>query len=431
MSGRGTPKLSPTHSPAVGLDGKRVLSGIEHIAPLTPLQPKYDAEDSRRPNTTDAVPPTTSDEIPTRPPTRSQGSSGPETLPKSGGFSVGRSEDSSLPSQEQSPSQTPGGGSGTATPPTSYSRPFTPVGDKDDPYARNKRPPQSMNLDAIDNRFKFEGLQDRRRSAYVSTATSSSILPRSGSGTDLKSQNRPQSFFGGKRDSQVQLHDDSGHGGNSLKRFFGLGHHKGKRAQSPAPKRSDKAGTMTPTQQAPRANVPFAEDHGLQNRYGKFGRVLGSGAGGSVRIIKRSQDGVTFAVKQFRAKHDFESQRGYSKKVTAEFCIGSSCHHGNVIETMDLIQEKGRWYVIMEYAPYDLFAATMSGKMSKDEVTCSFLQIVSGVSYLHSCGIAHRDLKLDNVVVNENGILKIIDFGSATVFRYPMENDIVQASGRS
>lgn len=395
------------------------------------------------PTASSSRPSSVSDQTPTRPNTRSQGSGSTESRPSVGEFTLGPMKDSS--SQEHSPSRASGGASGAVTPPTSYSRPFTPIGDKDDPYARSKRPPQAKNLDAIDARFVFGGIDDRRRSAYVPGTSATPSLPRSGSGSDLKSQNRPQSFFGGKKDHLAHLHDEgpsisSGrqHGSMSeLKRFFGLGGHhkdKAKRSQSPSAfaKKSVKAdGARTPPHQLPPANVPFADDHGLQTKYGKFGKVLGSGAGGSVRLIKRSVDGVTFAVKQFRDRHTFESEREYSKKVTAEFCIGSTLHHGNIIETLDIIHERGHWYEIMEYAPYDLFAIVMTGKMSREEVACSFVQIVSGVSYLHSMGLAHRDLKLDNVVVNEHGIMKLIDFGSAAVFRYPFENDIVLAHGKS
>ena len=148
-----------------------------------------------------------------------------------------------------------------------------------------------------------------------------------------------------------------------------------------------------------------------------------------MRLMKRSSDGTTFAVKEFRTRHSYESEKEYAKKVTAEFCVGSTLHHGNIIETLDIVHEKGRWYEVMEYAPFDLFAIVMTGKMSREEVGCCFLQILSGVTYLHSMGLAHRDLKLDNVVVNEYGIMKIIDFGSATVFKYPFESGITLASG--
>ena len=229
---------------------------------------------------------------------------------------------------------------------------------------------------------------------------------------------------------------------SELKRFFKLGGHKDKKSTSAPSTRtqdtsdaasrkiSSKSGSRTPPHQAPAAAVPFADEHGLEAKYGKFGKVLGSGAGGSVRLLKRSSDGVTFAVKQFRDRHSWESEKDYAKKVTAEFCIGSTLHHGNIIETMDIIQEHGRWFEVMEYAPFDLFAIVMTGKMSREEIACAFLQIVNGVSYLHSMGLAHRDLKLDNVVVNEFGVMKLIDFGSATVFRYPFEDDIVLASGQ-
>jgi serine/threonine protein kinase len=147
--------------------------------------------------------------------------------------------------------------------------------------------------------------------------------------------------------------------------------------------------------------------------------------------MKRSEDGVVFAVKEFRPRHSYETEREYVKKLTAEYCMGSSLHHGNIIETLDIVQEKGKWYEVMEYAPFDLFAIVMTGRMTREEVSCCFLQILSGVTYLHSMGLAHRDMKLDNVVVSEHGIMKIIDFGSAHVFKYPFENGTVLASGKS
>jgi hypothetical protein len=258
-------------------------------------------------------------------------------------------------------------------------------------------------------------------------------------GRPSTSDKRSSFFSGNKKDhNHGHRHNESldgkGHGSMSeLKRFFRMGH-KHKRGESPstASKKSSKSSSNGKTvshQMAP-TSVPFADDHGLQSKYGKLGRVLGSGAGGSVRLLKRSSDGVTFAVKQFRDRHSWETEKEYSKKVTAEFCIGSTLHHGSIIETLDIIQEGGHWYEVMEYAPFDLFAIVMTGKMSKEEIACSFKQILSGVSYLHAMGLAHRDLKLDNVVVSEHGIMKLIDFGSAVVFRYPFENDTVLASGK-
>jgi hypothetical protein len=392
--------------------------------------------------------PQTSDPYKTQPPSRANSagivrsgsserpSTGPTTVssdnvPKQGPmFATGAS--SSVPvSREVSPSRTPAGGrSGTTTPPTTFSRPFTPAGDRDDPYARNKRPPQSRNLDQIDARFVFGGRDSRRSSALPSTGALNS-LPRSSSG-DFKSEHRSSGLLQHHKKDSVSTVGESKHGSMAdLKRFFRFGHH-GKSHDSTRSAKSaasSKSGLRTPPHQLPSSSVPFADDHGLESKYGKFGKVLGSGAGGSVRLLKRSSDGTTFAVKQFRDRHHYESEREYAKKVTAEFCIGSTLHHGNIIETMDIIQERGHWYEVMEYAPYDLFAIVMTGKMSREEIACCFLQIVSGVTYLHSMGLAHRDLKLDNVVVNEHGIMKIIDFGSATVFKYPFETDTVMATG--
>ncbi|QLQ80327.1 hypothetical protein HG537_0D03280 [Torulaspora globosa] len=168
----------------------------------------------------------------------------------------------------------------------------------------------------------------------------------------------------------------------------------------------------------------------LIDKYGVPGRKLGEGSSGSVSVVERT-DGKMFAVKMFRLRNtkSKQNQLAFSKKVTAEFCIGSTLHHPNIIETLDMLQEGSTYLVIMEYVPYDFFTLVMSGMMTKPEIACYFKQICSGVQYLHSVGLAHRDLKLDNCVVNSQGILKLIDFGSAVVFQYPYEPDIVPAKG--
>lgn len=159
----------------------------------------------------------------------------------------------------------------------------------------------------------------------------------------------------------------------------------------------------------------------LAKKYGKWGRVLGSGAGGTVRLIKGTEKmgGNIYAVKEFRPKRVGESEKEYQKKVTAEFCVGSTLHHPNIIETVDIVSDHGHYYEVMEYAPYDLFNIVMSGKMSRPEIYCVFRQICDGVDYLHGMGLAHRDLKLDNCVMTVDNVVKLIDFGTATVFHYP------------
>ena len=86
----------------------------------------------------------------------------------------------------------------------------------------------------------------------------------------------------------------------------------------------------------------------LSKKYGKWGRVLGSGAGGTVRLIKASQKngGQVYAVKEFRPKRTGESEKEYQKKVTAEFCVGSTLKHPNIIETVDIVSDHGHYYEV-------------------------------------------------------------------------------------
>ncbi|KAI6247676.1 Serine/threonine-protein kinase oca2 [Erysiphe necator] len=347
-----------------------------------------------------------------------------KSRPSMRAFSIGPEIDSVIPSRDTSPARTPA--------PTTYSRPFAPVGDVNDPYAADKRIPQSKNLHNLDSRFKFTALNSKNRSNTINISSvnisRSPKLSGDSIGTEKRSSRNFRENSSNSNEELSSTHSLKRGSMVDLKRFFKLGSRsKLKRGFSPgAPnlRLSSKIDSGKSLQQ-----FPFGDDHALQSKYGKLGKVLGAGAGGSVRLMKRSSDGKTFAVKEFRARHSCESEKDYAKKVTAEFCIGSTLHHANIIETLDIVCEKEKWYEVMEYAPYDLFAIVMTGKMSKNEITCSFLQILNAVTYLHCMGLAHRDLKLDNVVVNEHGIMKIIDFGSASVFKYPFESGITKASG--
>ncbi|KAI9259463.1 kinase-like domain-containing protein [Phascolomyces articulosus] len=212
---------------------------------------------------------------------------------------------------------------------------------------------------------------------------------------------------------------------HGLKRFFR--NDKKNKSQS---KKHPKP-LLTKSNNSSMSDLSFANEFNkdIEGRYGKWGRFVGKGAGGSVRVIRRSTDNKTFAVKQFRKRFPNENEKEYVKKVTAEFCIGSTLHNANIIETLDLIQERSSFYEIMEYAPNDLFNIVMSGKMTREEIACTWRQMLNGVDYLHSMGIAHRDLKLDNMMLDERGVVKIIDFGCSVVYKYPFEDKIHRTKG--
>jgi hypothetical protein len=88
----------------------------------------------------------------------------------------------------------------------------------------------------------------------------------------------------------------------------------------------------------------------LGKKYGKWGRVLGSGAGGTVRLIQGNAKtgGQIYAVKEFRPKRSGETEKEYQKKVTAEFCVGSTLKHCNIIETVDIVSDHGHYYEVRD-----------------------------------------------------------------------------------
>ncbi|KAJ3571595.1 hypothetical protein NPX13_g5326 [Xylaria arbuscula] len=171
----------------------------------------------------------------------------------------------------------------------------------------------------------------------------------------------------------------------------------------------------------------------LIQKYGKCQEVVGRGAFGIVRIShKKMENGEKlFAVKEFRRRPE-ESEKKYSKRLTAEFCISSSLRHPNVIHTLDLLQDqKGDYCEVMEYCSGgDLYSLVLTaGKLEVLEADCYFKQMMRGVEYMHEMGVAHRDLKPENLLLTCHGALKITDFGNGECFRMAWENSAHMVSG--
>ncbi|KAK0567563.1 hypothetical protein OC844_000146 [Tilletia horrida] len=172
----------------------------------------------------------------------------------------------------------------------------------------------------------------------------------------------------------------------------------------------------------------------LLKKYGVCEKAaIGKGATAVVRLAHkwdRSTERL-YAVKEFRKRRKNESEKDYVKKLTSEFCISSTLHHINVVETVDLVQDENRhWCEVMEYCPGgDLYAAIKRGGMSQGEVECCFKQIINGIAYLHSMGVAHRDIKPENLLLDAFGHIKITDFGVSDVFRMCWEKSTHYSKG--
>ncbi|KAG0338994.1 serine/threonine-protein kinase HAL4/sat4, partial [Podila horticola] len=196
---------------------------------------------------------------------------------------------------------------------------------------------------------------------------------------------------------------------------FNLKAHVLGRASSAGSDRSDSRGAG-----ATQTDCTLLKKYGLCDK-----GSIGQGATAVVRLahkLSSDQDTVSeklFAVKEFRKRRKDETEKEYVKKLTSEFCISSTLHHENIVETVDLVQdEQHHWCEVMEYCRGgDLYNAIKQGHMSRTEIDCNFKQLINGIAYLHSMGVAHRDIKPENLLLDGQGRLKITDFGVSDVFR--------------
>jgi len=169
--------------------------------------------------------------------------------------------------------------------------------------------------------------------------------------------------------------------------------------------------------------VELDEEYAPQSKLiGRRGKSIGKGATAHVKLmVRKGCSNDIYAVKEFRGKSTTEKEEDYEKKVKSEFSIAQSARHPNIVETFRLCTHNGRWNHVMEYCEQgDLFGLVNQKYLNKEDHAkdrqCLFKQLIQGLSYLHSNGIAHRDVKLENLLITKDSKLKITDFGVSEVF---------------
>jgi aurora kinase len=149
-------------------------------------------------------------------------------------------------------------------------------------------------------------------------------------------------------------------------------------------------------------------------------KTLGEGGGGRVDLIRHKRDpSQLFALKTIPLL-----EGGNHDRVRSEIDLHKSMNHPNIIRVFDSQYEQDTVYLFMEYADKgDLFKALHFPAHSGLDLRMKmkiFVECVRGVGYMHSKGILHRDLKLENILLKGDYDVKLCDFGWAVESDNPM-----------
>ena len=147
-----------------------------------------------------------------------------------------------------------------------------------------------------------------------------------------------------------------------------------------------------------------------QKNFYLYGRQIGHGAFGKVNIALHVASGRLVAIKTFNKKN--LKKKNAKKKIENEIEMLSRLRHPFISQILDSFETDTHIFIVMEYICGDLLGFIRKrGKLSETVSKIIFKQLIEGLKYINHKKIVHRDIKLDNILIDLTNTIKICDFG--------------------
>ncbi len=150
----------------------------------------------------------------------------------------------------------------------------------------------------------------------------------------------------------------------------------------------------------------------ISDRY-EILRQIGEGGMANVYLAHDIILDRKVAIKILRG--DLATDEKFVRRFQREALSASSLSHPNIVEMYDVGEDNGMYFIAMEYVEGKTLKQLLKkrGKLTLSEAIDIMLQLTDGIAHAHESYIIHRDLKPQNIMIEENGMIKITDFGIA------------------
>jgi len=150
----------------------------------------------------------------------------------------------------------------------------------------------------------------------------------------------------------------------------------------------------------------------INDRY-EILKNIGEGGMANVYLAQDTILDRLVAIKVLRG--DLSNDEKFVRRFQREALSASSLSHHNIVEMYDVGEDDGNYYIVMEFVEGRTLKQLLKrrGKLTVEEVVDIMLQVTDAMSLAHDSLIIHRDLKPQNIMIKEDGGIKITDFGIA------------------